>query len=301
MANYQSITKKQKLYRGTVELFAQQWSIHTLAKDGRIDHLDTIVAPQFLADGKASTMMTAINKAYPELDVPGIAALSKQVALVFLMDLPDSCPATVRQRSWVKQQYIENPNIVTNPIPGCCVHALHNVMEASVREEDFTGDLHAIMITHTHVHQHCKILNQFYQMLAEPDGFAWVQDVAPNPAWASHTRAILMETVGRDVRGRLESDWSCLSEPQALADTHRKIDFVCKMVNCDARPGLLRKARWIHYELGCGQCKDEATARTNFGMAMEQGGLIVNMAGTVPNSAGWDTTHDAFSEVLPGI
>jgi hypothetical protein len=302
MERYQALTRITTMTRGTLELFAQQWKVSWLSADHLCTTFEAICKPTFLQNGKASTIMSAIDSAFPDLDLAGIRRLSKEADLVFVLDLPDSCPATVRQRSWVKMQLLAVENVFTNPLPGCCVHQLHNLMTNSLRETEFTGDLHAIAITHAHVHQHNRVLDAFYSMLTEPDGFQWNRDVEPDPSWAAHTRSLLMQTLGRDVRGKVDSEGLSFSDARNSKTILAKIDLICTYVNCDTRPKQQQqRVRWIHFERGCGKCSTEAEARSHFASAAVEGGLIIEMGTVVPNSARWDTTHDSSQAVLPGV
>lgn len=181
--------------RGTMECLAQTLEVAWLDKDSIIGRAHQPIAPKFLQRGNASTMLTAINSALPDLSVESLARLAAKVRFVFLRMTPDMCPANTRLRAEFAERVKNVKNILTSPIPGCSVHMLHRIITHAVRETKLTGDVHASIVIHRNTHHQAK-LESAVEAIISDDRFEFNEDDDPDPAWAKHLADILSMTTG---------------------------------------------------------------------------------------------------------
>jgi hypothetical protein len=285
------LIRRPKPCKGTLELLAQSIDVGVLRCDGTVQGGSVVCMPKFVQNGKASTLYSAVDDEMPCLNVASIAALSETIRFVFVSHVPDGCRANKRLRAAVCSHLIAKDNILINPVHSCTVHTLHRIMSGALREEDLVGDVHASAVVHHNVSHHNAVVNAF-RGVVEAD-FVWNVLDDPHPLWLQHTREVLEETIGRDIRGSLgDVDNSLLTTGEGNA----KIDKIVQYVNGD-----IRTKQFVHYERNCGMCGSRQEALDNFTTACLEGGLVLDGNCELANKARWGSLHASESELAPGL
>ena len=81
--------------------------------------------PQFLENGRASTMMAALDQAAPSFSTQSLAEMAERVPYVFVSQLPDAAKANKRLLAHVHEQLRPIANLFESPLDSCMVHQEH--------------------------------------------------------------------------------------------------------------------------------------------------------------------------------
>jgi hypothetical protein len=195
-------------------------------------------------------------------------------------------------RAFVEFEVAGVKNMFCIPLPGCCVHALHLVMNSATRMTQLVGDVHALAYINSQVGHHNTILQAFHAWVDEHLEF--VVDEDADPAWGQHTRRLCSTLLGWGTRmqGSLGND--CVTPSKDELDD--RVNRLCQFVNGDIRDGRPR-----HFERQCGKCSSRAEAAANFAAACIDGRVLLRQNCTVPSKNRWGTCYTALAEQSLGI
>ena len=124
---------------GTVELLAQNLTVHTLRSHGSHRCVDTqqiVVAPKVVQSSGASSVWAALEDGGLSIE-----KINELPGYVFLSESPDAASANIRlmaqRRESLGSRVLYDPNV-------CCVHGLHRIVVGSTGEEKLCGDVYAV-------------------------------------------------------------------------------------------------------------------------------------------------------------
>ena len=139
-----------------------------------------------------------------------------------------------------------------------------------MREDKLCGDIHSIITVHGSLYHHNKVVKACYSRLLDNNLFGWNQTDVPKSEWKLLTYAILDQTMGMNLRWRLpENNSADVSRVHLDRRISRQLAKVTLFLNGDCR-----QKKIVHYEKGCGICRNIEDARANTATAIVEGGLI---------------------------
>ena len=282
---------------GVVEILAQRDEVAWARTNCEVGWQPILVAPRALQSVNASTTHAAVESGVPELTEDKIIELAKLIPYVGYSELPDCHPANRRKRAKTAKRFEHVANVMVMPLPGCFCHIQHRHVTLATGEQEFVGDLHAVAFSLASVSRRNAVLRALWDLLSDDEYFVFNQDTLADPAWSAHTEALLRATIGRKqgTLGRLDRDGSRLTQMVGDAVVEERISKTMSYINGDIRD----KHRLIHYERSCGKCSSKEEARNNVYTALVEGGIVPDVAVTVPSKARIGTTMQAASQLLP--
>ena len=115
-----------------------------------------------------------------------------------------------------------------------------------MREDKLCDDIHSIITVHGSLYHHNKVVEATYSRLLDNDLFEWNQTDVPKPEWKLLTYAILDQTMGMNLRGRLpennSADVSRVHLDRRISDQLAKVTL---FLNGDCRQKKLSIMRKV--------------------------------------------------------
>jgi hypothetical protein len=279
---YRKINSKHaKPKFGTVDLLAQGVTCHYMDSDTNYLHgFRAMCKPTILQRGNASCLFSACESEVPSLNCAGLNRIAERSPFILLNEVPDA--STVNKRKKAKTFQKLNDNIFATE-SSCAAHQGHRIIEQP--EKDMVGNVHAVHVTCSHVHNQVRMQAAFKTLLGELDYHIG----EPDPEWTKRNRSIMVRTILR--RDLVVAPG--LHEPLELKNA---VERFLRYWNGD-----WTKPRVAHYCHGPNCCGNETDAiELMFATAMEIDLFLSRDVGT-PTMDDWATCGNACGKISGGI
>lgn len=144
---------------GTLDLLAQQSTLHWVDSRNIFDGIKDMTMPSFVQNGKASCLYGATEAMSPALSDAKMSALAGCVPLGLVQDQPDACPANARKK---RESFEHMPSNILGVDGNCGCHQGHRIVESS--EKEVIGNLHAVHMTCSPLHKPNNESNEIHIM-----------------------------------------------------------------------------------------------------------------------------------------
>ena len=206
--------------------------------------LQALVPPQFLQRGNASSIYEATETSVPQFSSEGIRTLAEQCPFLVVCEVPDFCGSNGRK----VMQSIQDVSALRNvfSVQGRCgAHQCFRIIQAE--EKKCVGDVHAVIVSATHVHHAERLWTSFRSLLGEVQVFWGVKPLQSN---IDRNRDIARHTFLRDAEFVVGD-----SVQDGYADTswlERQDEETCAMMRfLDMYNGCWNSDRVQHFCHGC--------------------------------------------------
>ena len=191
-----------------------------------------IAMPAILQSVNASVVYRAVETCLEDLNLEAIEKIASKTKVALMTEVPDNASYNYRK---MHQTALDLPSNMLYVSDGCSAHICHRIVEASTREQDIIGELHAVSWTCGLPKHHQRMMKEARDIVNEE--LVWHPGIAPQAEWTEIMEDVLQHTTGRTnemIKGGILNGDALLAAQRGIRKNDRSAK-IKKFLNNDPR------------------------------------------------------------------